>query len=165
MAIVTICSDASYSPTYKIGTWACYIRTPSRTIKKAGLIKGRVENSVYAERVGINNALFIVNKLVDLSKYKLILYCDNEVALNDVKVKVTPKSKHYQKQYLAHKFYENNIKPYLQKAMSYETRHVKGHLPESEWNKDSKRNLMNQQCDTMAHGLLRKETRRIKRGL
>ena len=108
------------------------------------------------------NALHIVDKLVDLNKHKLILYCDNINALSRVKVKNTPKSKYYHKAIATNRFYDEYLQPFLDKPISFEIRHVKGHLPESEWDKESKRNYMNNECDIMARELLRKETKRIK---
>lgn len=165
MATITICSDASFSNKYKVATWACYIRTPLKTVKRSGVFKTPIDSSSKAEKLGMINALHIADKLVDLNKYRLILYCDNLYALQKVKVKKTPKSKYYHKAIATNKFYDEHIQPFLDKSISFEIRHVKGHLPESEWDKNSKRNYMNNQCDIMAHELLRKETKKIREGL
>lgn len=154
---ITICSDAGHKNYHHkgIGTWACYIRTPTKTIKQSGVIKQSVKGSTHAEQYGIANALFLANKAEDLSQYRLIIYCDNKFALRtDWTVKVTPISKRYQKQYEQKVFFDTYIKPYLEKADSYEMRHVKGHIEQEDWATGA-RNFMNDWCDTEAKRLMR----------
>lgn len=149
--IITVCSDASMSTKLKIATWACYIRTPDLTIKLGGVFKEYSSGSYWAETRGIANALSILNSQVkNLEKYKIILYCDNNVALIEPRIKNTPASKHHKASLEKRKFYDDHIKSILLKAREYETRHVKGHLPEHKWDTGSKRNFMNNWCDEEA---------------
>lgn len=154
---ITICSDAGHKNYHHkgIGTWACYIRTPTKTIKQSGVIKQSVKGSTHAEQYGIANALFLANKAEDLSQYRLIIYCDNKFALRtDWTVKVTSISKRYQKQYEQKVFFDTYIKPYLDKAGSFEMRHVKGHAEQEDW-KSGARNFMNDWCDVEAKRLMK----------
>jgi hypothetical protein len=155
----TLCSDASYSPKYKIATWAVYIRTPKQTIQTSGVfkdtIKTKVTNSFWAESMGLANGLFIADKATDLTKQKLIVYCDNIQALTELPINVTPASKHYSYRKLRNSFYKKHIKAILEKTLKHETRHVKGHLKKEDWDKNSKRNFMNDWCDREAKRLLR----------
>lgn len=162
---VTVCSDASHSFKYGVATWACYIRTPRKTIKTGGVLKQKVNGSTTAERLGLANALFITNNVVDLSKHKLIVYCDNMYALEKPKVNKTPASKHYAKKFESKKWFEEFVEPYLTKAASYETRHVKGHLKRENWDKTSKRNYMNDWCDKEAARLRQAEVRKLRKGI
>lgn len=154
---ITICSDAGHKNYFHkgIGTWACYIRTPTKTIKQSGVIKQSVKGSTHAEQYGIANALFLADKAEDLSQYRLIIYCDNKFALrDDWKITHTPKSKYYAKQVEQKEFFDTYIKPYLDKASSYEMRHVKGHQEQENWATGA-RNFMNDWCDTEAKRLMK----------
>lgn len=162
MPTITVCTDASFSQQYKLGTWACYIRTPKRKILKSGVLQAKVKSSSEAETLGLANALFILNKFVDLSDYRVIVYCDNTTALAEPKIRKTPKSKYYQKSFESNRFYKQHISDILGKSKSYEMRHVKGHLPKEQWDKGSSRNFMNKHCDIEAKRLLRLEKAKLK---
>ena len=154
---ITICSDAGHKNYHKkgIGTWACYIRTPTKTIKQSGIIKQSVKGSTHAEQYGIANALFLADKAEDLSKFRVIVYCDNLFALRHRgKINHTPKSKYYAKEVEQKEFFDTYIKPYVDKCAEYETRHVKGHLEQENWQSGA-RNFMNDWCDTEAKRLMR----------
>lgn len=154
---ITICSDAGHKNYFHkgIGTWACYIRTPTKTIKQSGVIKQSVKGSTHAEQYGIANALFLADKAEDLSQFKVIVYCDNKFALRtDWKITHTPKSKYYAKQVEQKEFYDTYIKPYVDKAGSIEMRHVKGHQEQENWATGA-RNFMNDWCDTEAKRLMK----------
>lgn len=152
---ITICTDASYDPELGIGTWACYIRTDDKLVKTGKIIEHPVENSTEAERVGIASALWLANKLVNIREYKLILYCDNMSAMHPVRPSTkTGAKKQRAKEQLA--FYQKNIEPTLQKALTTDIRHVKGHLErmQSRRIKKLKRHYMNDWCDQEAKRLL-----------
>jgi len=152
---VTVCSDASFSNDNKLGAWACYIRLPDRVIKTGGIIKQPCTDSTNAERLGLANALWLADQNIDLSKYRLIVYCDNVAALRRRTLRKTPASKIYQDAFAYNAWFEANVEQYLFKAAEYTTRHVKGHLKRSHWSKDSHRNYMNEWCDHHAKNLLR----------
>lgn len=155
---ITICTDASYRKYHKYGygSWACYIRTPYDTVKTGAVLKQSVDGSTEAERYGIANALAILDKMIDISEYRIILYCDNESSLKTTGyVRNTPKSRYYEKQLATQEWYDEYVNKYLHKAKSYDLRHVKGHTSRSEWSTTSKRNYMNNWVDVHARNLLR----------
>lgn len=150
---ITICTDASWDNELKIGAWACYIRTNGKIAKTGALTKADVLNSTEAERIGVANALWIASKMVDLKQYKIILYCDNESAMRPVR----PSNKTGQKKQRAKEqleFYEKNIHKYLQQALTYDVRHVKGHLERSARHKMKTRHYIQDWCDKKAYELL-----------
>lgn len=155
---ITICSDAGHKNYHKkgIATWACYIRTPTKTIKQSGIFKQSIKGSTHAEQYGIANALHIANKAEDLSKFRVIVYCDNLKALQTKSfIKHTPKSSYYQREVEQQEFFDTYIKPYIDKCAEFETRHVKGHLAKGDWHNGSARNFMNDWCDQEAKRLMR----------
>ena len=116
---ITICSDASYKKFYKqsISAWACYIRTPKRTIKTSGLIKSQINGSTTAEMYGIANALYLADQVEDLSKFRVIVYCDNLKALQKkVRNPYTPKSKYYAEKQAKKEWHDTYIKKYIDKC-------------------------------------------------
>lgn len=125
--LVVICTDASFDDEMKKGSWACYIRCGDHIIRESALINKEVANSTEAERVGIAAALWIADKKFDLTKCRIILYCDNISAMDPVKLfnKTGKRRSHAKKE---HAFFENNINKYLQKAIQVDKRHVKAHL-------------------------------------
>lgn len=159
---ITVCSDASVSDKHKVAAWACYVRTQGVLVKTGGILKTPISSSNVAERTGIANALWIANEKTDLTQLKLIVYCDNIMAMK--MVKVTNKTGRLKRASREHnEFFEKNILPYLEKARSYELRHVKGHLKMTKWDSVSKRNFMNRWCDKHARSLLRAEVERINK--
>ena len=152
MQTITVCTDAGHKNLYhqSVAVWATYIRTPSQTIHSSGIIGQDCKGSSHAELYAIANALHIIGKRYDLSKYKLILYSDNVYALQnhlDGTLK-NPKKDHKE-------VYEKWIKPYLDKASKFEARHVKGHLPKSQWGASPARFFMQDWCDTEVHRIMK----------
>lgn len=161
---ITVCSDASYRKFRKkrYASWACYIRTPTKTVKTSGLIKSEVISSTKAELYGVANALYLADQLEDLSKFRLIVYCDNyDVLHRDYSIKHTPKSKYYEKELEEKLWHDEHIVAYTSKAKKYEPRHVKGHLSKHEWSPVSKRNYMNDWCDREAYRVLREKINEV----
>ena len=159
---ITICTDASYDPELKIGAWACYIRSDDKIIKLGKVIKQDVSNSTEAERVGVANALWLAGQALDISKHRLILYCDNLAALNPVRPSTkTGAKRQAAKQQL--EFYQQNIEPYLQKALTYDARHVKGHLERTARHRMKTRHHLNDWCDKEAKKLLLGERVRLQK--
>lgn len=161
---VTITSDASFSAKYGISAWAAYIRTPDKKVQTGALIKeGEARHIFDAERMGIANALTILDKLVDLKDCRLIVYCDNKYALKPSKLNVGVKSKYYEKKKRNYELYAEYIQPYLDKAGEYVLRHVPAHTERKDWSTTSARNYMNDWCDKKARRLVYDE--KIRRGL
>lgn len=158
---ITICTDASYDPELQIGAWACYIRSDDKVIKLGKVIRENVSNSTEAERVGVANALWLISKSFDISKHRLVLYCDNLAALNPVRPSTkTGAKKQRAKQQL--EFFQKNIEPYLQKALAFDTRHVKGHLERTARHRMKARHHLNDWCDKEARELLQQERKKYE---
>lgn len=159
---ITICTDASYDPDLKIGAWACYIRSDDKIIKVGKVIKTNVSNSTEAERVGVANALWLASRALDISKHRLVLYCDNLAALNPVRStgKTGKKKQQAKQQYL---FFQQSIEPLLQKALAYDARHVKGHLERTARHRMKARHHLNDWCDKEAKRLLDEERMKLKK--
>jgi hypothetical protein len=146
MLTITICTDAGYKKLYKqsCAAWAAYIRTPHQTIKVSGIIRQRCKGSSQAELYAVANALHIVGREYDLSKYRIILYSDNKYALKNHIDKTITKS-------AGQDFcsvYDKYIRPHIDKAYIYEARWVKAHLPSNKWGSSSAKHFMQNWCDT-----------------
>lgn len=137
--------------------WAAYIRTPHKTINVSGIIQQPVKGSSHAELYALANALHIVNRDYDLSKYRLIVYSDNMYALRnhlDGTIKGA-KPQHMET-------YKRYIKPVIKKALVYESRHVKAHLPQSEWSTSSARHYMQNWCDEEVHRIMKIAEKQVR---
>lgn len=152
MQTITVCTDAGYKRLHKqtIAGWATYIRTPSQTIHASGIIGQRTKGSSQAELYAIANALHVLNRNYDLSKYKVILYSDSLYALRNHLDGSLGKQRQDRKE-----VYDKFIRPQLDKIMVYEARHVKGHLPKSEWASSSARFYMQNWCDEEVHRIMK----------
>ena len=139
MQTITVCTDAGHKNLHheSVSVWAAYIRTPSQTIHSSGIIKQHTKGSSHAELYAIANALHIVGRSYDLSKYKLIIYADNLYALRNHKDGTLnkPKEDHLE-------VYNKWIRPHIDKAQEFEARHVKAHLPKSKWGASTARFFM-----------------------
>ncbi len=159
LPIITVCTDASFSDSHKIGAWACYIETPDRVLQTGGLIKVDCNNSTDAERAGLAKALVLADDMVDLSKYRLEVFCDNVAALKRRSLRKTPASRIYQEAAEYNAWFADNIECYFAKAGQCSARHVKAHLHRSRWPSGREGRLgkhdMNQWCDHHARKLLR----------
>jgi len=152
MQTITVCTDAGHKNLHKqsVAVWATYIRTPSQTIHSSGIINQHTKGSSHAELYAIANALHILSQRYDLSKYKLILYADNQYALQNHKDGTlrNPKDDHKE-------VYDKWIKPHLDKASEFEARHVKAHLPKSQWGSNPARFFMQNWCDEEVHRMMK----------
>lgn len=152
MQTITVCTDAGHKNSHKqsVSVWATYIRTPSQTIHSSGIINQHTKGSSHAELYALANALHIVGKRYDLSKYKLIIYADNLYALQnhiDGTLK-KPKEDHEE-------VYNKWIKPHLDRALQFEARHVKAHLPKTQWGPSPARFFMQDWCDQEVHRIMK----------
>jgi ribonuclease HI len=162
--VITICTDASFSPHYKVGAWGCYIRVGDKVAKTGAVIKKEVLNSTEAERIGVANALWIASKMIDLKKCRIVLYCDNESAMKPVRPSTkTGAKKQRAKEQLD--FYEKNIHKYLQQSLTYDVRHVKGHMDRSSRHKMKARHHIQDWCDKKAKELLQNHLSMKKYGI
>jgi len=152
MQTITVCTDAGHKNAWKdsVSIWATYIRTPSETIHASGIIKQKTKGSSHAELYAVANALYILSKKYDLSKYKLILYSDNLYALQNHREGTLKKRKADNM-----KVYNKWIKPHVDNACEFETRHVKGHLPRSQWGANPTRFYMQWWCDNEVHRIMK----------
>ncbi len=152
MQTITVCTDAGYKKSHKqsIAVWATYIRTPSGTIHSSGIIKQECKGSSHAELYGLANALYIVGRDYDLSKYKLIVYGDNLYAIqNHIDGTMTTKKEDHKE------VYDKWIRPHLDKALQFEARHVKAHLHKSKWGASPARFFMQDWCDREVHRIMK----------
>lgn len=152
MQTITVCTDAGHKNSHKesVAVWATYIRTPSQTIHSSGIVNRPCKGSSHAELYAIANALHILSKRYDLSKYKLIVYSDNLYALRNHIDGSLKKSKEDHKE-----VYDNWIRPHLDKAQQYEARHVKAHLPKEKWGASPARFYMQDWCDKEVHRIMK----------
>lgn len=152
MQTITVCTDAGHKNLNKesLAVWATYIRTPSKTIHSSGIITQHVKGSSHAELYAIANALHIVKRTYDLSKYKLIVYSDSLYALKNHLDGTLTKQKEDRAE-----VYDKYIKPYIEKAAEYEARHVKAHLDKEKWGPNPARFFMQDWCDQEVHRLMR----------
>lgn len=151
MQTITICTDAGHQNFYKqsLAAWACYIRTPSQTIRYSGTMKNPCKGSSQAELYAIANALYLLAKDYDLTRYKVILYSDNTWALRN---HVDGSMKKVKKEWKD--VYDKHIRPYIKAANAYEARHVKAHLPPAQWGFGTARFYMQDWCDKEVHRVM-----------
>jgi ribonuclease HI len=150
---VTIFVDASYDNELKVGAWASRLYIGNKIIVASKIIATDVNNSTEAERVGVAAVLHIANKNVNISEYKLILYCDNNAATRPVTLaNKTGKAKQAAKKQL--EFYQKHIEPLLQKALIADIRYIKGHLARGKNFKLQKKHYIHDQVDEEAKKLL-----------
>lgn len=152
MQTITVCTDAGHKKFHKesIAVWATYIRTPSQAIHSSGIISQHVKGSSQAELYALANALHIINKNYDLTKYKLIVYSDNLYALrNHLDGSLAIQKKDRQQ------VYDKFIRPIINKVKVYEARHVKAHLPKEQWFPNRTRFFMQDWCDQEVHRIMK----------
>ena len=158
---ITIATDISSSNTYKMSTWACYIRTPRGTIKHVGLFKDWHENSHYLETLALANALVIAEKNCDLSQHQMIIYNEIEYVLRPLTTKKAglPKLKDAERT----RIIEEVMMPILEQCITWELRDVKAHT--KEWKKPTaaKKYILNRWCDIESRRLLRKHVNLVRK--
>lgn len=153
MQTITVCTDAGHKNIHKqsVAVWATYIRTPSQTIHSSGIINQTTKGSSHAELYALANALHIVSRSYDLSKYKLIVYADNLYALQNHIDGTLKRGKNAEHRNVYNKW----IKPHLDKALQFEARHVKAHLPKEQWGPSPARFFMQNWCDEEVHRVMK----------
>lgn len=156
---ITICTDAGHQNFYhqSLAAWACYIRTPKQTIHYSGTMKKHTKGSSQAELYAIANALWLLAKEYDLSKYKVIVYSDNLYALRNHRNGTV--GKNASQEWV--EVYEKHIRPHVVKALDYDARHARGHLPKSEWSTLSARHYMQDWCDREVKKIMKASRKEI----
>jgi ribonuclease HI len=159
--VITICTDASFDNDLNVGSWACYIRSDGKLAKHGEVIKTDIQNSTEAERIGVANALWLASQMVDLKKYRIVLYCDNESAMKPPRsTNKTGKKKQRARQ--QQEFFNKHIHSYLQQALTYDVRHVKGHMDRTKRHQMKARHHIQDWCDKKAYELLKQHRLSLK---
>lgn len=157
MQTITVCTDAGHTNLHhqSVAVWASYMRTPSQTIHTSGIIRQPCKGSSHAELYAIANALHILARSYDLSKYKVILYADNLYALQNHKDGTLNLNSNKKKKQEHIEVYNKYIRPHIEKAALFEARHVKAHLPKTQWGQNRTRFFMQDWCDQEVHRLMK----------
>lgn len=158
---ITIATDAGYSHLFRVGYWACRIRLPDDSIHtQTGMLKNDPGGSTQAERLAIANALWIVDRMVDLKQCRLVMYYDNISAMRKPQKPYGGKRRDVQLSQLA--FYVDHIEKYLDKASEVKKQHIKAHTHVDHWTpENAEGHEMQRECDRECTRLLKK----YKRGL
>lgn len=148
----TINTDASHDPHTKTAAWATWIKSSHYLIKEAGLFPEPVINSSVAEAMAIEQALMLLDNLIDSEEFlrdhrargKIVLYIntDSMWTINALKGLVK-RSKHVA--------VARRVRS-LAEPFTIIPRHVKGHSA----GEDSQ-SWVNNWCDKQAYGLVRKK--------
>ena len=153
MKKVTIATDISCDPKYKITTWACYIRHNGGEIKQTGEFKEFHANTALAETYALVNALTIaINNIPDWSESDVTIYNEIEYVLDPVRTKagnIRPKDKDR-----SAAIQEIAI-PILLQAMAWKKEDVKAHYKDWEESGEEKY-IINRWCDKEARKALQK---------
>lgn len=156
MRYVTIATDVSSDPRYKITTWACYIRHDGGAIKRVGRFKNYSKNTALAETHALINALVIARKEVpNWESSKVIIYNEIEHVLEPCTTKAGNIRKRDEER-------ANQIKtiaiPILQQAVDYERRKIKAHFKDWKHSDNPRKYAINRWCDIES----RAEMKRIR---
>lgn len=148
----TINTDAShYYDHGGIAAWACWIKSEHYLVKDAGLFPEGVPNSSVAELLAVEQALILLDKLIDVEPYlqhhvehgKILVYFNTDSLFTVQALNGTIKKK----------VYSDIITRVNALADRYEInpRHVKGHTKGN-----TAREWVNNWCDKQARGLASK---------
>lgn len=157
--IVTINTDASYIKSHKIAAFAFWIVCDDFTIKRSGVIRGKVESSSQAEMMSILNAFFclFVHDMKKVSKIILntdSMNCIHLISDNHLCVKK------YKLGYLVPlliKLNKMRLKNKWIAGIPIHLRHVKAHT----LNKDG-RSYVNEWCDRQAKAEIKKPLKTLR---
>lgn len=146
--IVTINSDASFSRTYKVGTYAYYIICDKFRYQASGFVKTDIGNPNEAEAASLANALHFLktnaDKIGQISK--IIVNTDSKAAIKSINRKAAHGSL-FETCFLLFRELRiiNKISPHGRPF--YELRHVKAHVSKAE---RKPRHHINEWCDKEA---------------
>lgn len=160
MKYVTIATDISSDPEFKISTWACYIRHDGGTIKRVEQFKKYYKNSALAETHALLNALVIARKEIsDWDESKVIIHNEIEHVLTPCKTKAGNIR-------LRDKDRADDIAriamPILKEALEWERRKIKAHYRYWQWSNNPAKYAINRWCDQESRRYL-KELKREKK--
>lgn len=152
--VVTINTDISYSPDYKIGTYAFWIVCNQGKIKKSGRLK-QVNNVQDAEAQCIANALCTVYKSKRLENITfIIINTDAKVLISKIGNPALKGAAIYQcNRYLL----QIKVKHNINRKVFYKVTHVKAHSGTS-----TSRQWINDWCDKAAKKELREWVKEIQ---
>jgi ribonuclease HI len=146
--VVTINTDASFNPQYKIGGYAYWVVYNGKRVKRGGILK-ECQNSTEAEIKAIANALYKLTLLKFKDVFLIIVNTDCTPAVD----LITGKSKTEVKgtndaiaaihQYVTELRISNGINKIAEEYIEY--RHVKAHTKVKD-----KRSYVNDWCDKVA---------------
>lgn len=166
MKYITIATDISSDPKFKISTWACYIRHGGGTIKKVKQFKRYYNNSALAETHALLNALVIARKEIpDWDESKIIIHNEIEHVLTPCKTKagnVRQRDKDRADDI------ERIAMPILKEALEWERRKIKAHFNGWESSDSPAKYYINRWCDQESRRYLKelkKEQKKLKKVL
>lgn len=150
--IVTINTDASFSPDYHIGSYAFWIVCDHERIKQGGLFKDPCINPSHAEFKCIINAIYILGNMNYQGISKVIINTDSTDCIylinGDPYKSIKYKDNDWRKG-LKKKF-QHIISKFNLGQIPIECRHVKAHV-----STNTKREYCNEWCDQEAKKHLR----------
>lgn len=144
--IVTITTDASYHPNYKVGAFAFWIVSNEGKVLNSGALKSKIKNSTEAEMQCILNAIFAFKKQQWKGITKIIINTDslNSIAIFKRDAKVIKRWGLKWGEYLANRYTE-----ITKELPPIEFRHVKAHKTT-----ENARSWVNDWCDKKAKEML-----------
>lgn len=148
MNCLTINTDASFHPDYKVGGYAFYIVCDLFKVQKAGMFKVEPQNSLEAEMMCIANAIFVASKQKQYPYINLVVI--NSDALYAFE-RVGKKKKDPFGRKIANLLRDLRMVTGFQK---YEFRHVKAHSGVND-----ARSKVNEWCDREAKKWMREAVR------
>lgn len=160
MKYITIATDISNDNTYKISTWACYIRYGGGVIKRSGCFKKFYKNTAQAETYALINALTIARKCIpDWSQSKIIIHNEIEYVLDPIKTKagnIATRDLDRAEQI------RSVAMPILSQALEWERRKIKAHYREWRTSDNPAKYAINRWCDKESRRLMKDIRKRYK---
>jgi ribonuclease HI len=157
---ITIATDISCDPDYKITTWACYIRHDGGAIKHSGRFKNYPKTTMIAETYALINAITIASKLPDWSDSRIIIHNEIACVLDPIKTKNGMISLADQKRAKA---ILTLALPLLDTAQSWERRKIKAHFKGWKKSDNPRKYAINRWCDTESRRLMREIRKGMKK--
>lgn len=152
----TINTDASHAPKVQVAAWACWIKSTHYKIQDSGLFPDPVPNSSVAEAMAIEQALLLLDMLIDSQPFlraqrdgpgiKLYINTDSMWTIQALTGKIK-RSKHVAVARRVRSLAEN---------YEIEARHVKAHTRGAD-----ARSWVNNWCDRAARKLVRQKVEEL----
>lgn len=157
--LVTINTDASFNPKYKIGGYAYWMVYDGKRLKRGGLLKS-CENNIEAEVKAIANALYRLIKTDFKLVSGIIINTDCENAIHLITGETKSKNQNISDTVSAIREYILKLKlihGIVKPDFDYiDLRHVKAHTKATD-----KRSYVNDWCDRVAKDFIKLEILRI----